>query len=663
MTDQEDNQNINRLKAIRRGNRSVVTKLSNEALEYLNTEDELAETKLSRLETIDNQLQTKLNVLEELNQQLLSVCEIETIEQEIEDSEDILAKILDCRKRIDNKLRPKSKLPVQQASTSSVLQQQQVQTPQVSNPEPLQHVQLQTDQVSQQIEQNPEQNSTVQQVVNEINQSTVTTSPSFVARTRLPKLTLPKFKGNVANWTTFWDSFQSAIHNKDINDVDKFNYLNSLLEGAASRAIKGLTISEANYKSAVEILNERFGKTQHIISAHMDELMKLQPSQNDRPSSLRFIYDKISVHVRGLSSLGVSSDQYGSLLIPIIMSKLPNDIRLQVARKSSKDVWEIDELLQIIKNEVEARETSEGIKIDDNPRKNNGVNSSGQFQGNRPTARSFMANDGQGFTIRCAFCGESHYSASCMKVIDPDGRKDILRKTNRCFNCLRVGHRLSNCQSTKICRHCKGRHHQSICNNRKPPTPEDTNMINANGKDNNPTMEVNVSTTSTTTTVKDKATILLQTARTVVTNSEGTKSAKVRILFDSGSQRSYVSNSLKSRLNLKPIKHETLNLNTFGNNKFRKHNCDLVELYLQDKNGGKIKIRALSFPVICSSLPSRVNVEEIPQLDGLELADDLQYGDDESIDVLIGVDFYWKIVLGEMKRGESGLVASSCCKQ
>ena len=188
-------------------------------------------------------------------------------------------------------------------------------------------------------------------------------------------------------------------------------------------------------------------------------------------------------------------------------------------------------------------------------------------------------------------------------------------------------------------------------------------MINANGKDNNPTMEVNVSTTSTTTTVKDTATILLQTARTVVTNSEGTKSAKVCVVFDSGSQRSYVSNSLKSRLNLKPIKHETLNLNTFGNNKFRKHNCDLVELYLQDKNGGKIKIRALSFPVICSSLPSRVNVEEIPQLDGLELADGLQYGDDESIDVLIGVDFYWKIVLGEMKRGESGLVASSCCKQ
>ena len=86
MTDQEDNQNINRLKAIRRGNRSVVTKLSNEALEYLNTEDELPETKLSRPETIDNQLQTKLNVLEELNQQLLSVRKIETIEQEIEDS-------------------------------------------------------------------------------------------------------------------------------------------------------------------------------------------------------------------------------------------------------------------------------------------------------------------------------------------------------------------------------------------------------------------------------------------------------------------------------------------------------------------------------------------------------------------------------------------------
>ena len=175
------------------------------------------------------------------------------------------------------------------------------------------------------------------EVVGAQNNNTIPSPTVSPARTRLPKLSLPKFKGNITNWKTFWDSFQSAIHNnKDISDIDKFNYLNSLLEGTATRCVKGLTISEANYKSAIEILTERFGKPKQLISAQMDQLMKLQPCQNDRPSSLRFIYDKINVHVRGLSTLGVSSDEYGSLLIPIIMSKLPSEIRLLVARKASK---------------------------------------------------------------------------------------------------------------------------------------------------------------------------------------------------------------------------------------------------------------------------------------------------------------------------------------
>ena len=124
------------------------------------------------------------------------------------------------------------------------------------------------------------------------------------------------------NTSVFWDSYKSAVHeNVSLSKIDKFNYLRSLLEGAASRAIQGLTLSSDNYDSAVEILEQRFGKTQQIISAHMKEILKLQPCLTDRPSSLRCLYDKLSVHVRGLSSLGVSSPEYGSLIIPIKTSQ------------------------------------------------------------------------------------------------------------------------------------------------------------------------------------------------------------------------------------------------------------------------------------------------------------------------------------------------------
>ncbi len=50
-------------------------------------------------------------------------------------------------------------------------------------------------------------------------------------RVKLPKLTLCAFSGDVTMWTAFWDSHESVIHkNEELSDMDKFNYLRSLLE-------------------------------------------------------------------------------------------------------------------------------------------------------------------------------------------------------------------------------------------------------------------------------------------------------------------------------------------------------------------------------------------------------------------------------------------------
>jgi hypothetical protein len=80
--------------------------------------------------------------------------------------------------------------------------------------------------------------------------------------------------------------------------IDKFNYLNSLLEGEAARAIQGLPLTNANYNVAVEILRERFGKPQTIIAAHMDDLLKLPTfSANCRVKELRAVLDQLTIHV------------------------------------------------------------------------------------------------------------------------------------------------------------------------------------------------------------------------------------------------------------------------------------------------------------------------------------------------------------------------------
>ena len=45
------------------------------------------------------------------------------------------------------------------------------------------------------------------------------------------------------------------------------------------------------------------------------------------------------------------------------MSKLPNDLRMRIARESKGEVWKIDELIETLREEIEVREASERFKI------------------------------------------------------------------------------------------------------------------------------------------------------------------------------------------------------------------------------------------------------------------------------------------------------------
>ena len=116
---------------------------------------------------------------------------------------------------------------------------------------------------------------------------------------RLPKLTIQPFDGSVTRWTSFWDSFDLAIHqNTSLNQVDKFNYLRSLLKGCARDAILGLMLTEANYTEAVSILKHCFGNKQQIISKHMDILMNTKPvSSPHNVKALRHFYDIVESNI------------------------------------------------------------------------------------------------------------------------------------------------------------------------------------------------------------------------------------------------------------------------------------------------------------------------------------------------------------------------------
>ena len=178
------------------------------------------------------------------------------------------------------------------------------------------------------------------------------------AKVKLPKITLPQLNGDPVRWTSFWDSYRSVIHlNPELTEVDKFNYLRSLLDHSAHDAIAGLTLSSANYQQAIEILHKHFGNKQVIISKHMDILMNISPISSDRHlKDLRRLYNHTESHVRSLMSLGIEAASYGTLLSPVLLAKLLPDLWLIASRKVSSSNLDIDALLSTFEEELTARE-------------------------------------------------------------------------------------------------------------------------------------------------------------------------------------------------------------------------------------------------------------------------------------------------------------------
>ena len=131
------------------------------------------------------------------------------------------------------------------------------------------------------------------------------------------------------------------------------------------------------------------------------------------------------------------------------------------------------------------------------------------------------------------------------------------------------------------CHKCQRKHNISVClkNERTSLTGSSdsntsnlsTNSPNSNqtaGTEGNWNNSVALQTDSTAVNTKNckSKVVLLQTAKTCVSNLNETKKSTLCMLFDSGSQRTFLNENVKELLNLKSIRKEKLLINTFSEN-------------------------------------------------------------------------------------------------
>ena len=301
----------------------------------------------------------------------------------------------------------------------------------------------------------------------------------------------------------------------------------------------------------VDVLKRRFGRPQLIVDAHYRSLSHLPPAKNN-VAELRHCYDTIECHLRSLQAVGENIDHQH--FVSVILEKLPQKVRYQLyMQKPEDEEWTVTKLRVLLGRHISAMEMagSEEVPVTHSHQHLKST-AGGLLAGN--SHKSPGNSQKRSRSRQCIYCGESHWSNECSKYNSLQARKEKLKGC--CFNCVKSGHVLKDCKVDRACAHCgrKDSHHRSLCNTlfQQPPSPQ---IISAESSKTEGAM------------IASTNQVLMQTATVTVKNRKHNSSASVRLVLDSGSQRSYITEKLAKVLKLTLDQTEKLSVVTFGSSR------------------------------------------------------------------------------------------------
>ena len=126
----------------------------------------------------------------------------------------------------------------------------------------------------------------------------------------LSKLDIPTFDGDILNWSTFWEKFCIAVHNRThLSDTEKLEYLrHSLKDGAAKGTVEGLSCSGDKYTKAIRCQKARYNRPKLIHQAHIKMIVDIPSLKDGSGKELRRLHDTAQQHICALKALGNEPD-------------------------------------------------------------------------------------------------------------------------------------------------------------------------------------------------------------------------------------------------------------------------------------------------------------------------------------------------------------------
>ena len=335
--------------------------------------------------------------------------------------------------------------------------------------------------------------------------------------------------------------------------------------------------------------------------------------------------------------------------IALISEKLPQRVLYQLYMlKAEDEEWTVSKLRQLLGKHITALEMASleflltpteskhhsSLSQNDNTRRNH-------FS-SKPTASGLLAGSTKQrrpkqIQAKCIFCSQPHWSDECSNCKTLHERREKLKGS--CYICLKKGHLSKNCAKEKICAHCgkKNDHHRSLCPTLFP------NSDSSGLSSIEDTVEAKLNEVT-------KTNVLMQTATTTVKNVQGSSSMPVRLILDSGSQRTYVTEKLAKEIKLNLGPPESLSIATFGANQSTKLQCksSKLQLHLKDRS-----VMSLDVTVV-PSITGRITRTPLSQADAKFLRDSaledkladtiVTSAEVFQVDMLVGNDYYFDLL-------------------
>ena len=466
----------------------------------------------------------------------------------------------------------------------------------------------------------------------------------------LPQLKLQTFSGDILEWESFWDCYKSSIHqNNALHDVNKFAHLRSCLEGDAAETIKGLRLTDGNYAIAINLLKNQYGKKYVLKKTYMDNLTNL-PHINTTGHSLRQFLNHVTLHTRLLENVGVYPNDYGMMLAPMMLNKLPQSLKMEIFRDANSCDLSFEQLLSTLNKVTSIREMCEEMsKRDDQPqqpqcKKISNVSKPVHSHSTTLTINTPPKNK----HIHCIFCDSDgeHWSDKC-KQHNLDQRHSFVKQHGLCYMCLQKGHVSAKCVSNKKCFYCKAKHHSALCKE------NETDQVSPLIESQNSHVLASI----------DCGVIMLETAQVIAHNPCKHNKCNVNVMFDLGSQQSYITEDLMHKLDLHVHASKNMHIYGFGQTAPQVKHMNEVVLNLQSRNDDDMisPLKALVTDHITNPISSVCvqSISKCKHLKGLQLADDFDDHLPKRIHILIGADQYYNFHDGSIKKGDDGPTASN----